>query len=88
MLWRKNISVGNNLAITKHIPVTQKSGKAFEKEKEFSHSMGFVMEKLTLSKLNTECVYVSTNKGHFCILSDIIHGFKINIFCFFLYQRK
>lgn len=37
------------------------------REKKIVSQHGILMEKLTLSRLNTEGVYVSTSSRHFCI---------------------
>lgn len=67
MFWRKDVSVGNNVAIIKHTSYIDK-GKALGGERnKFFHSTEFLMEKLTLSKLNVEGVCVSTNNWHFYI---------------------
>lgn len=88
MLQRNDVSVENNVAIIKHTSYIE-NRKAFGwKRKKLFHSTEILMEKLTLSRLNTEGVYVSTNSRHFYIFIKHYSWLQINIFYFFLYHRK
>lgn len=79
--------MGNNVAIIKRTSYIE-DGKAFGRErKELFLSTEVLMEKLTLSRLNIVRVSALTI-GISVFLSNIIHGFKLNIFCFILYHRK
>lgn len=70
MLWRKDASVRNNVAIIKHTSYTE-NGKGFgRKRKKFSHCTEFLMEKLTLNRLSIEGVCVNTTNWHFCIFIE------------------
>lgn len=89
VLRRNDVSVENNVAIIKHTSYIENGRHSAERKKKLFHSTEVWWRKLTLSRLNTEGVYVSTNSLHFCIfIKHYSRLQEINIFCFFLYHRK